>query len=264
MDNLKSMFKTSVFGGFDKEEVLDYVKKNNEEIEAIKILHKKEIEKLKLEYVQTGQSKESLERERDAAASEKEALVEEYNHLQDELRILKEKYESLLSELDGMDAGEDEVVYEVAPALSNGSEDSAKYMEAITLVLEDARITAEGIIKEANEKKASLIKEGETEKNRILSEIEKDAERIREEMDKSIDRSILEKGVQIMVLKHTMENYQKSVWSLEEKLHNTNKQLESMISDIPQRIDQLWNNVRLAKSAQDELRSYILTPNEKE
>lgn len=101
----KGMFRGSVFGGYNKDDVMDYITKIEAENEQIKVLHNKEIEnlkndrkeyeQLKEEYARASEQAEVYENEKNRSAGKIEELKQENDRLFREVNRLREENERL-------------------------------------------------------------------------------------------------------------------------------------------------------------------------
>lgn len=246
------MFRTAVFGGYNRDDVDEYIQTLEKEMDSVRELHQKEKEDLirraeeseseltrvryELEAARSdvrpaspaadGVSREDalrkLEEElgrvigapvREAAP---EAEKEELASLRESLRELEEENRSLKEKLG-----------------KQGQEDELFDYETVRKIMEEARNNAWIIEKEAQQQ-ADAILEGARQK---LKE-EEDEQRHR--IASRINTQLEEKGIQLMAAKYKIEQYIKEISSAQQGLYLLNSRMEKMVKDMPVRLDDYW------------------------
>lgn len=246
------MFRTAVFGGYNRDDVDEYIQTLEKEMDSVRELHQKEKEDLirraeeseseltrvryELEAARSdvrpaspaadGVSREDALREleeelgrvigapvREAAP---EAEKEELASLRESLRELEEENRSLKEKLG-----------------KQGQEDELFDYETVRKIMEEARNNAWIIEKEARQQ-AEAILEGARQK---LKE-EEDEQRHR--IASRINTQLEEKGIQLMAAKYKIEQYIKEISSAQQGLYLLNSRMEKMVKDMPVRLDDYW------------------------
>ena len=132
----KNMFRTVVFGGYQKEEVMDYIRSLENENETIRILANKEKNELKLqlekEKAVRGELKNSLNALKDKMAQleEQEHQAERFAKLQEDMHLRwqqeLERFHAIWKEMRRQpDAVPDERTEEAVPQASSGEQEEA-------------------------------------------------------------------------------------------------------------------------------------------
>ena len=132
----EELFRTSFFGGYNKEDVLKYIQAVENNIQSIKNSYQKEIEELKKE---NERLKSLLQEE-----GKEELIQEEQNSSEEELRYQLDKVQEELKQYKSVGINT-EKSHQLEMEIQTLTEKKEQYEEeyhAITKVLEDARISA--------------------------------------------------------------------------------------------------------------------------
>ena len=246
------MFRTAVFGGYNRDDVDEYIQTLEKEMDSVRELHQKEKEDLirraeeseseltrvryELEAARSdvrpaspaadGVSREDALRELEEELGRvigapvrepaPEAEKEELASLRESLRELEEENQSLKEKLG-----------------KQGQEDELFDYETVRKIMEEARNNAWIIEKEARQQ-AEAILEGARQK---LKE-EEDEQRHR--IASRINTQLEEKGIQLMAAKYKIEQYIKEISSAQQGLYLLNSRMEKMVKDMPVRLDDYW------------------------
>lgn len=227
------MFRTSLFGGFNKEDVEEYIKTLEHEIESVKVLHQKEKAEL-MRKVEDNAEKVSQaddvarlleenkmlrqrleEEERNRSQQELEGMFEgEYQVLQQENNALKEQMAQQQKELEKLKKNQDEGFFDY---------------ETVSKIMEDANRNAEVIEAEARKRAEDMIEEAKVE-----TEKQKDI------IAAKINAQLEEKGIQLIAAKYKIEQYVKEIESAQQGLFNINSRMMKMVENMPVRLDDYW------------------------
>ena len=257
-------FRTALFGGYNKEDVDEYIKTLEHEIDSIKVLHQKE--KLELmRKVEDGEAELALVRadletargqikkEDGTEQDERETLQMLEEELKRAEAAKKEQHESI-QELE-----EEEKDVKASRAAEEGKKALSKLQEAydkleeenislkeqlekkddlfdydtVIKIMEEARANAELIEKEAKQKAEQMIEEA---KDRALAEEEKQRHMIASRINAQLE----EKGIQLMAAKYKIEQYIKEIEGTQRGLYLLNTRMEKMVKDMPVRLDDYW------------------------
>lgn len=227
------MFRTSLFGGFNKEDVEEYIKTLEHEIESVKVLHQKEkadlLKKVEdnAEKALQGDEIAKLQEENEALRKQLEeeqarqpeplpAGVDEaeYQGLRREKDALKEKVAQQEQELERLRKGQDEGFFDY---------------ETVSKIMEDANRNAEAIEEEARKNAEEMIEKAKVETEKQKSII---AARINAELE--------ERGIQLIAAKYKIEQYAKEIESAQQGLFNINARMNKMVETMSVRLDDYW------------------------
>ena len=246
------MFRTAVFGGYNRDDVDEYIQTLEKEMDSVRELHQKEKEDLIRRAEESESELTRVRYELEAARSDvrpasptadgagqegalrkleeelgrvigapvreaaPEAEKEELASLRESLRELEEENRSLKEKLG-----------------KQGQEDELFDYETVRKIMEEARNNAWIIEKEARQQ-AEAILEGARQK---LKE-EEDEQRHR--IASRINTQLEEKGIQLMAAKYKIEQYIKEISSAQQGLYLLNSRMEKMVKDMPVRLDDYW------------------------
>ena len=246
------MFRTAVFGGYNRDDVDEYIQTLEKEMDSVRELHQKEKEDLIRRAEESESELTRVRYELEAARSDvrpasptadgagqedalrkleeelgrvigapvreaaPEAEKEELASLRESLRELEEENRSLKEKLG-----------------KQGQEDELFDYETVRKIMEEARNNAWIIEKEARQQ-ADAILEGARQK---LKE-EEDEQRHR--IASRINIQLEEKGIQLMAAKYKIEQYIKEISSAQQGLYLLNSRMEKMVKDMPVRLDDYW------------------------
>lgn len=249
-------FRTVIFG-YHKEDVQEYIEVLKKKAETDMFGLQSEIAELKLHVGKLQEEKESLEEalrsfqdikepapestaemsldETKKESEEKEKLLQEIAALKAENASLMENKKLLEEEIEeaGKKGAETEEGIELEKEIQDLKSKKEKYEEeyqAIVKVLEDARMSAQYIQEEAQKKAEEILAQARKE-SRELVEIRK----------RQVDKKLEEKGIRLMAAKYKIEAYRKEIYSAQQKLFGLYSEMGKMVEDMPQRLEQLWN-----------------------
>ncbi len=256
-------FRTVLLGGYNREEVDEYVQTMEKNAEALKLEYQNEITKLKDDLQKIQEEKELLEelvQEEYASKPEspekpKEETGIELESCIEELKSQKKENEDLRQQIAALEAEkfllsentkqieqeleelkESNITLEQNRQLDDEirqlKEKRAEYeenFEAITKVLEDARRSARYIQDEAQKNAEEILARARTESKNLL-----------ECRKLQIDKELEDKGIRLMAAKYKIEAYRKEINSTQQKLYNLYTEMGKMAEGIPQRLEQLW------------------------
>nr|WP_307998608.1 hypothetical protein [uncultured Merdimonas sp.] len=233
-------FRTALFGGYNKEDVDEYIKTLEHEIESIKVLHQKE----KLELMRRAEDSEAeLALVREDLESARDKMEKTETGDQDDLealQILEE--ETAKAKAAETDKG---ALLQLQAAYDKLEEENRRLQEqlekkddlfdydTVIKIMEEARTNAELIEKEAKQKADQMIEEA---KDRALAEEEKQRHMITSRVNAQLE----EKGVQLMAAKYKIEQYIKEIEGAQQGLYLLNTRMEKMVKDMPVRLDDYW------------------------
>lgn len=246
------MFRTAVFGGYNRDDVDEYIQTLEKEMDSVRELHQKEKEDLIRRAEESESELTRVRYELEAARSDvrpaspaadgagqedalrkleeelgrvigepvrepaPEAEKEELASLQESLRKLEEENRGLKEKL-GRQGQEDELFdYETVRKIMEEARNNAWIIE------KEARQQADAILESARQK---LKEEEDEQRHRIASRINTQLE---------------EKGIQLMAAKYKIEQYIKEISSAQQGLYLLNSRMEKMVKDMPVRLDDYW------------------------
>lgn len=250
-------FRTVILGGYHKEDVREYIEVLKKKAETDMFGLQSEIAELKIHVGKLQEEKESLEEalysqrdkeesnpeigtemaleEQEKESKEKEELLQEIADLKAENTFLMESKSLLENEIEevrkeGVASEESMKLEEEIRELKSKKEKYEEDYQAIVKVLEDARMSAQYIQEEAQKKAEEILAQARKE-SRELVEIRK----------RQVDKKLEEKGIRLMAAKYKIEAYRKEIYSAQQKLFGLYSEMGKMVEDMPQRLEQLWN-----------------------
>ena len=227
------IFRISVFGGYNKADVKEYIQTLEQEIDLLKKTHQEEKKKWMT-----------------MAEEGKIEQPERSDHLQDEIERLKSQLQeerNLREQLEKDQQGqaikfavpEDSYAQEKSEEREYSSDSffwgaaSAKdemfTYDTVKKIIEDAQKNAELIKKDA-----------ELEADKIIKDARADAEKQKELIIERINAQLDEKGIQLMAAKYKIEQYLKEVSSASQALYSVYEHMSEMVQSMPLRIDNYW------------------------
>lgn len=241
------MFRVALFGGYNKEDVQEYIKTLENEIDAVRVLHQKEKNELLRRLEGRNEAEQTNDGEVARLRNELEQKEKELNSVYMKLESENSGREKIYRE-DESNAGEVEKIRreleqkeeelgsvkeaqaEAACSASGGEKDwdSLEY-EAITKVLEDARKNAEMIEADAYKNAEKILEKA----NEEIKEREK-------EMTDRINAELVNKGIQLFAAKHKITHYMKEVKRIQESLYYVYANMNDMVETMPVRLDDYW------------------------
>lgn len=220
----EELFRTSFFGGYNKEDVMKYIQAIENNVQSIKNSCQKEMEELKQE---NEKLKLLLQEEG------KGSLTQEIqNNSELELREQLDEMQKKLNQYEFIDDNNDKS-QQLQIEIQTLTEKKKKYEEeyqAIAKVLEDARLSAHKIEEDAKKRAEE-----------ILLEARKESEELKERLKTHIDKDLEDKGIRLMAAKYKIEAYRKEINNTQQKLYNLYSDMGKMVENIPQRLEQLWD-----------------------
>lgn len=246
-----NLFRTAMIGGYNKQDVNEYVQTLEYEIEAIKRarqedrkkweeqadssreqqevevpLLKEEIQRLQEELSRLQQEKSGKdavtpeEQEKVPGPGEKEPENQEMGGLREDLERLREENRRLREE-------NQELVR--TGKNPDGKEEGLFSYGTVKKIMEDAHKNADLIRKEAKQKAELIVKEAEEE-----------AERQKELIVDRINAQLDEKGIQLIAAKYKIEQYLKEVHDASQALQDVYSHMSQVLDKMPTRIDNYW------------------------
>lgn len=254
-------FRTVLFGGYNREQVHEYVERIEKDAEVSKFGYQSEIASLKEELRKVREEKNILEEalqkegiefgtERNESNLENENIkiyIEDLKKLKKENDELKQQVVDLEAEKfwlsenkKGLEKELEEIKNDIYAEKRNPLDDEIQCLRAekekyeddfnaITKVLEDARLSAK-YIKDEAQKNAEII----------LAQARKESKELIEYRKTQIDKELEDKGIRLMAAKYKIEAYYKEINSTQQKLYNLCTDMDRMIGGMPQRLEQLW------------------------
>ena len=247
-------FRTALFGGYNREDVEEYIKGLEHEMESIKLLHQKE----KLELIRRADESESelvlvkseLEaakrksvgrdvQEEDGSRAEAPAQEDAQEAGEEDLealKILEEEMQKDLSTREDDKRDADLVLLQAECEQlkkENGrlreqleNKDDLFDYDTVIKIMEEARSNAELIEKEAKERAEQMIEEA---KGRALEEEDHQRHLIASRVNAQLE----EKGIQLMAAKYKIEQYINEISNTQKGLYLLNTRMEKMVKDMP-------------------------------
>lgn len=269
------MFRTALFGGFNKEDVDEYIKNLEHEIDSIKVLHQREKNDLirQIEEQQTGISEEEIDEMQDEIAELRKAnsgiadLQEETERLREEnsripelreeiiqLRKEHEEYEGFRKQLEEAKDQMQEVTmgisqddYEKLQKENDSLREQIKRLEEEREKLSKNQgeeffdyDTVTKIMEEARKNAAAIEEKSRVKAEKILEEAEKETERQKGVIEQRINVQLEEKGIQLLAAKYKIEQYAKELDSAQQGLYNLNVRIKKLIDNMPVQLDDYW------------------------
>lgn len=256
-------FRIAIFGGYNKEDVHEYLETLEKESEMEIFGYQNKISELNEENKKLQEDKNSLENiiqqyktKIDDAGSEKvkdnSAEIEKYIA---ELKNQMRENEKLRQEIAGLEADKyllienkkrAEMMLEELKAneiqkndnqledeIQQLKEKKEKYdddFQAITKVLEDARLSARHIEEQAQKKSEEM-----------LAKAKEECEEILKFRKTKIDKELEDKGIRLVAAKYKIEAYRKEINSTQQKLYNLYSDMGKLVDGMPQCLEQLWD-----------------------
>lgn len=260
-------FRTVVFGGYNKEDVHEYLQTIEKDSEVAKFGYQNEIKELKTELEENKKENvkleeiiriykkklEELENKESSGHTQAEIYIEElkkqkrenenlrqkFVKLEAERQVLLENNRSMKEELNKLNAVglNSEKNMQLEDEIQQMQEEKAKYEEdfqAIRKVLQDARLSAQYIQEEAQKKAEEILNSAKKESRDLI-----------ERRKMQIDKELEDRGIRFMAAKYKMEAYRKEINDTQQKLYNLYSDMGKMIEGMPQRLEQLWDEEAL-------------------
>ncbi|HJB27873.1 MAG TPA: hypothetical protein IAA06_03660 [Candidatus Blautia faecavium] len=257
-------FRTSLFGGYNKEDVRSFVQELERNAEVTKFEYEKEIVGLRGKLKKAQEEKELLQnqiqnynagmrksgeaRDMDDAAldsylqdlndqkQQNELLMQRIRELENQNISLSETKASAEKQLEELKNSETSLErnIQMEGEIRQLQEKKEKYeaeLSAITKVFEDARMSAQYIQEEAQRQAQEILNQAEKESQELL-------ERRKNEMDKELE----DRGIRLMAARYKIDAYRKEIDSAQQKLYNLSSDLGKMVDGMPQRLEQLWED----------------------
>lgn len=260
-------FRTVVFGGYNKEDVHEYLQAIEKDSVVAKFGYQNEIKELKTELEENRKENikleeivrsykkklEELEKKESSGHTQTEIYIEELKKqkrendnlrqrivkIEAEKQLLFENNRNIKEELEKLNAVgiNSEKSLQLEDEIQHMKEEKARYEEdfqAIRKVLQDARLSAQYIQDEAQKKAEE-----------ILNDAKKESRDIVERRKMQIDKELEDRGIRFMAAKYKMEAYRKEINDTQQKLYNLYSDMGKMIEGMPQRLEQLWDEEAL-------------------
>lgn len=246
-----NLFRTVMFGGYNRQDVNEYIQSLEYEVEAGKKARQeeklrrereeKEREQEEVEIPLLRQEIERLNRELEIARAENEnggsgaeaetgsedaeENGEAFTEYVRKIQTLEEELEETLKENEKLRAERQRT-----GRSGKGEEgDNIFSYDTVKRIMEDAHRNADLITKEAKQKADRIVKEAE-------EEAEKQKELIVERINAQLD----EKGIQLIAAKYKIEQYMKDVSNASQALYNIYTHMSGVLETMPTRIDNYW------------------------
>ena len=267
------MLRSALFGGYNKEDVHNYIQNLENEIEATKALCQQEINSLKKELdkeKETELTKEEQEKLQEEAAEKAEAFEQSQEELRRtlvELQDTKEAYEKIqadLREKNELAAKQQKMLLEQEKCLqqqeeelkelrkqqeelhcegkiqesSNDSERTECQMEQDYDFLD--KETIRKVLEDAYENARLIEADAQRERERIIREANQEAEEQKKTVVSRIRAELEEKGIQLMAAKHKIDKYVKEIENAQQGLYMIHTRMNQMVQSMPVRADNYW------------------------
>lgn len=268
-----NLFRTAMFGGYNKEDVNEYIQSLEYELEASKKNRMEEKRKWK---EQSEREQEQKDAELPILKEENQRLTEEVEDLQKRLQELEEELDRLRLEKGAVKEKQGDSLEESADALETIRQLTEKIKEQNAeekmlremvqrLEAENEELKEEGTrsmqektdslgqedglftygtvkkIMEDAHKNAELIhKEAKHKADLIVKEAEEEAERQKALIVERINAQLDEKGIQLIAAKYKIEQYLKEVNDASRALQNVYSHMSNVVQNMPTRIDNYW------------------------
>lgn len=262
------MFRTVIFGGLNKEDVDEYIKTLEHEIESIKVLHQKEknewMKKLSEgQYDNQGANEEliKMQEENKKLNEENNNLRNENENLKNEIqnRDLKEQiHREISSEFQSEENyGANKILEEDYKILLNKSVDLENQVEELEKQLKEIKEkkvdkantngdffdydTVSRIMDEARRNAEKIEAESKNKAEKIIEDAKIEAEKQKDVILRRINSELEEKGIQLIAAKYKIEQYAKEINNAQEGLYNLNFRIKEMAQNMPVRLDDYWD-----------------------
>ena len=239
------MFRTALLGGYNKDDVEEYIGTLERELEAVKVSSQKEknelLRKIEERNENTGDEKRFLELQRtiETLRQENEDL---YSRLKDAENFSKtdengavmqqeplEKENIMLqADNEALKARIIKMEEEMENLRKEQSGDFFDY-ETVNKIMEEARRNASEIEEKSRVKAEQMIKEAREE-----------TEKQKEIIVRKINAQLEEKGIQLLAAKYKMEQYAKDLDNAQQGLYDLNTRVKKMVENMPVRLDDYW------------------------
>ena len=262
------LFRKTLFGGLNQEDVEEYIKNLEREMEGAQNRYQKEKDEL-LRKIQAMEQNEATDfsgnaeeiqafkeeneelkrklKDADMLLHLRETVEEEGDErqkswrercgaLEEENRVLRQSREELEQEKLRLEE-------EIEKLRQNREDDFFDY-STVTRIIEEAGRNAEMIQREARQKAEKMMKDAE-----------KDLERQKGLITSRINTQLEEKGIQLMAAKYKIEQYAKEIDSVQQGLYGLFSRMNKMVDGMPVRLDDYWDEddqKRLETHAADE------------
>lgn len=227
------IFRISVFGGYNKADVREYIQTLEQEIDLLKKTHQEEKKKwMNMADESDTEQPENGEHLQEEIDRLKIQLEEERNRRK---QLEKEQQEQAVkravSEDDGDQENTEKQPYTADPFLGETAspKDEMFTYDTVKKIIEDAHRNADLIKKDA-----------ELEADKIIKDAQADAEKQKELIIERINAQLDEKGIQLMAAKYKIEQYLKEVSNASQALYNVYEHMNEMVQTMPLRIDNYW------------------------
>ncbi len=233
------MFRTALFGGYNKEDVEEYIKNLESEIDSIKVLHQKEKNDLMR---QIGEQKAGVSAEEaEQLKSEIEKLRKENSSIPD----LREETEKLREENSKIPALREEIIklrkeheeYEALRKQPGEERDKSEKNQENDFFDYD---TVTRILEEARKNAADIEEKSRVKAEKMLEEAKQETERQKDIIVRKINTQLEEKGIQLLAAKYKIEQYAKELDGAQQGLYNLNLRVKKLIDNMPVRLDDYW------------------------
>lgn len=222
------LFRSALFGGYNKEDVDEYIKSMEHEIESIKVLHQREKNELmkKLEGQQQNEAQVPAQTE-ETGRMEIQILKEETEKLRKENEDLKLKLKAEQEKTIGWE--ENTATENTTTENTAAKNDDLFDYATVSKIMEEARKSGEQIIAESRKKA-----------EKIMEEAGKDADEQKKRIERRINAQLEEKGIQLIAAKYKIQQYAKEIESAQQGLCDLNSRIREMAENMPVRLDNYW------------------------
>lgn len=267
-------FRTVFFGGYNKEDVRIYLEEAEKKSELSILRYEKEIVGMKNKIKNLQEEKAFLE---EILKEHKlnQNVNKEVHHLEEPFLNDLQNEEFLVEETgfhridDGLKSNENRMLRKIIADLEQEKLLLVKEKKDMKKELEELRIRNDYIeTSSKNELKASVLQEKDENDFKVIAKVLEDArlnaryiedsahqraekiiEQARIESQEyverkkmQIDKELENKGIRLMAAKYKIDAYRSEISNTQQKLFELCSDMEKMVKEMPQRLDQLWED----------------------
>lgn len=263
-------FRVSLFGGFNKNDVQEYIATLENEIESIKVLHQREKNELirrmesdKEEQLEENGQVPKLNAELQRSEDEVHRLTLQLEEKEKELEQKQQELEQKRQELERQKAeatpeneerdefsSEKEVLLQrnfdlikEKEILQREKEEAEKKMEDMLAEREKSMLDYKlisKVLEDARQNARIIEEEAKKHSEEIIESANQEAQKQREMMMNKISTELEERGIQLIAAKHKIDQYAREVKAVQEGLYNLYGNMAHMVDDMPVRLDDFW------------------------
>ncbi len=254
------LFRIAIFGGYNKEDVQEYIKSLENEIETVKLLHQREKDDLLRQLEKRGNipRPDPFQLKPDSDQPKPDPVQPK----PEETRTAREDDEKWILARQQWEAEKDRLVHEA----ENARMENAKLQERLTRLEQNGQDKTKGIekdfldqemisevLKDARRNAELIVDEARHEAESIIAEAKKEAEEQKAEIIVRINSELEDKGIQLIAAKHKITQYMNEVKSTQEGLYNLYSRMNLIVSNMPVRVDNYWDGEHY-RMLEDELK----------